>query len=622
LNKTERSRRHRLLFEPMGVSCHVPEGLTIMEGASGHHMDIRSDCGGKGRCGKCQVSVHPADSFSEPSDEETKVLSPEDLASGQRLACQARVFGPATVTIPAGDVDEDLVFGKADITGRYPVSPMVERVCLPPARLSNREAHHHPDVAGFIKSRARTLRGKSIEFLDQRAVRALSEPFVFHDDITLVCHEKSGVTAILRGDWPRSLGAALDIGTTTLALYLCDMQTGAVLTSAGASNPQRRYGEDVISRISFSNERDDGVHMLHEIVIEEVNVLLGRCLEVAGASRKDVDEVVAVGNSTMLHIFAGLHPHALGFSPYLPISRTMAAARAADIGLDLNPGTHIHMLPMISGFVGGDTMGAIIAERPHDYERFTLIVDIGTNGELVLGNKDGLWVTSCATGPALEGAHITCGMRAAPGAIYSVHIDPKTHDVHAEIIGDSGDRLPRGICGSGIIDTAAAMRRSGLLLPNGRIKEGMPGVVSDEQGIGRRFVIVPPGESATGREISITLGDIRQVQLAKGALAVGIQFLMRAAKVTHIDRIILTGAFGARFHWENAVTIGMLPESSLFTEVRAVENAAGVGSILALLDKNRRKEAQDLLERIQFLELAEEPDFATAFPMAMTFPPL
>jgi uncharacterized 2Fe-2S/4Fe-4S cluster protein (DUF4445 family) len=265
-------------------------------------------------------------------------------------------------------------------------------------------------------------------------------------------------------------------------------------------------------------------------------------------------------------------------------------------------------------------MGAILSEKPHEADEMTLIVDIGTNGEVVLGNRDELWVTSCATGPALEGAHISCGMRAAPGAVHRVQIDQKTHKVSLEVLGDSDGARARGICGSGIIDAAASMLKSGLMLPNGRIKDNMPGVITDAQGVGRQFVLVPSEESATGREISLSLKDVRQIQLAKAALSVGIRFLMKRSGVERIGRMVLTGAFGARFDWRNAVVIGMLPEQAVCSDVRIVENAAGVGAIESLLDKKKREEANDLAGRIRFLELAREPDFAVEFPMATIFP--
>jgi uncharacterized 2Fe-2S/4Fe-4S cluster protein (DUF4445 family) len=416
------------------------------------------------------------------------------------------------------------------------------------------------------------------------------------------------------------LGVAIDIGTTTLAAYLCDLVDGKILTSAAIANPQRRYGEDVISRISYANENEAGMEMLGKAAAEGINGLIADCLRVVGAGKDIIDEVVVVGNTTMQQAFAGIHINSLGFAPYLPISRVLPDMNASDLRLDLNCGTNVHFFPMISGFVGGDTMGVIIAERPHQRDEISLIIDIGTNGEIVLGNRKGLWVTSCATGPALEGAHIECGMRAQAGAITRLAIDPDTCNVSYESLGNPEKDLPRGLCGSAIIDVAAEMLRVGIMLPNGRLKEGMPGVEVDENGIGRKYGLVSAERTNGGNEIYVTLNDIRQIQLAKGALASGIKLLMRHAQISHIDRLVLTGAFGARFDWQNGVAIGMLPATNLFSRVEVVENAAGVGAIMALLDGGYREEAKNLVASIQYLELAKEKDFPTEFATAMTFP--
>jgi uncharacterized 2Fe-2S/4Fe-4S cluster protein (DUF4445 family) len=419
-----------------------------------------------------------------------------------------------------------------------------------------------------------------------------------------------------------SLGIAVDLGTTTVAAYLCDLRKGNLLSAASTTNPQNRYGEDVMSRIAFVKEHQSGTATLNDLIVAAVNRLIRRCLEVVAAQNSDIDEVTVVGNSTMQHIFAGLSPHTLGYAPYLPISCIIEDMRAADLGLELNPGTNVHFLPMISGFVGADTVGAILFERPHERDETTLIVDIGTNGELVLGNQHSLWASSCATGPAFEGAHISCGMRASAGAINEVAIDPLSHAVTYHVLGDSKSVRPRGICGSGTVDATAAMRRVGLLLPNGRLKESMPGVLSDENGIGREFLLVPPEDSANNQQISLSLEDIRQIQLAKAALSVGITLLMRRAGVERIDKLALTGAFGARFDWRNAVTIGMLPREAVAGQVSIVENAAGAGAVMALLDKKYRVVAQELSRRVRPVDLAIEPDFAKEFPLAMTFPTL
>ncbi|MCJ7830815.1 MAG: ASKHA domain-containing protein, partial [Desulfobacterales bacterium] len=476
------------------------------------------------------------------------------------------------------------------------------------------------DLAAHVGTCARQRHNKTLAFRDPDALRGLSRPYARRGPITLVNHLRRGVTAVLEGARTTSLGVALDVGTTTLAAYLCDLPTGRVVASAAAANPQRRFGEDVISRIAHADATPTGTETLQRLVNAEINTLVDGCLATAGAGRTDVDEVTVVGNPTMQQIFAGLHPHSLGFSPYLPVCRAPHDLRAADLGLSLNPGTPVHVFPVISGFVGGDTVGGVLADRPHEREEITLLVDIGTNGELVLGNRQMLWATSCATGPALEGAHIDCGMRAAAGAVHRVQIDPATQRARWEVLGNSAP--PQGICGSGIIDAIAGMRLAGLLLDSGRIREGRPGVDTDERGIGRRFVLIPSGETATGQDIFISLGDVRQIQLAKAALSVGIQLLMRRAGIDRIDRMVLTGAFGARFDWRNAVAIGMLPDGDLCGRVEVVENAAGQGAIMALVDRDQRDAALALAERMRFIELAEDPAFALEFPAATAFPPL
>lgn len=605
---------YRVLFEPSGVSCEATEGETLLHTAHANGIALRSDCGGGGACGKCKLFVFPLENASAPSPKELEVLSPDELAQGMRLACQSRPSGPLTATVPAYSLDAGTAVGKTGVKGRFPVQPAVERILLkggPPPEDGPR------DLAASLAEKGREI-GKAVAFKENPSLQDLSRPFAYEGDITLVSHIERGVTAVLPGHRRRSLGIAIDIGTTTLAAYLCDLTEGAVLTSEASANPQRRFGEDVISRIAFADNQPDGLDILHEMVVEELNRLIRRCLATAKAEKEDVDEVSVVGNPTMEQLFASIHPHSLGRAPYLPVSLAPAPLRAGEVGLDLHPAANVYLFPVISGFVGGDTLAVILADRPHEREEISLIVDIGTNGEVVLGNRRGLFVTSCATGPAFEGAQIACGMRAVAGAIHRVAIDPSTCSVKWDLIGGTDREKPRGICGSGIIDAVAEMGRAGLLLSSGRMREGMPGVVTDGKGIGREFVLVSKSESVAGRNISIALSDIRQVQLAKAALYSGIALLMQKAGIDRIDRMLLTGAFGARFNWKNAMSIGMLPQ--IQTSASTVENAAGVGAVMALLDHARRKEASDLAQRIQVLELAGDPDFQTVFPMSMTFP--
>lgn len=607
----------KITFQPMGLWAEVPPGSSILEAATLAGVVIRSECGGKGLCGKCRVKIHPLEAAREPEKSEQEFFSPEELLEGWRLACLCQILESLQAELPRESLETQERYGKEILGGKYEAHPAVRRVVL------EHEATQAPKEAPW------DLVGRSLERMlragvepqgiwwDLQALRDLSSPDLTEGSLTLVWHRLKGITGVRKGSCRSSLGAALDVGTTTLAVYLCDLLTGEILASAGGANPQRKYGEDVISRIAHASQTPGGLKRLHRAVVEGFNTLIGICLRRAGAQREDLDEAVAVGNTTMLELLAGVNPHALGVAPYLPVTLSPQNLRAGDLGLDLPGGVNVHILPVISGFVGADTLAAILAQEPHKEAQVTLVVDIGTNGELVLGNSRALWATSCATGPALEGAHISCGMRAAPGAICRVW--QEQGKFRWEVLGGGACR-PKGICGSGIIDAMAAMRKADILLPSGRLREGAEGVIVDSQGVGRGFRLLEPAHTATGRPLVIELGDVRQVQLAKAALCVGIRFLMRRAGLEKVDRLVLTGAFGARFDWRSAVSIGMLPQEVVSGRVEVVENAAGLGAVMALLDYRRREEAWQLASRVQVLELAQEPDFGIEYPLAMNFP--
>ncbi|RLB15431.1 MAG: ferredoxin [Deltaproteobacteria bacterium] len=618
----EMKKHYRIKFEPMGIQAEVEADISIAEAAESMNVPIRADCGGEGLCGKCRIIAEPLESLSSPTEPELDILSPEEIRASYRLGCQARVRGDLTVTVPEQMADSREARGKTGLRGKYPVAPMVERIVLGKGKQPEPRHGVLMDLATWTAERASKAAGHDVYMEDLGALRQLSHPAASDGEVTLVNHKKKGVTAVLPGNRPKSLGLAVDMGTTTLAAYLCDLQTGEILTSAASVNPQRRYGEDVISRIAMADKREDGLDKLNRLIVDGINYLLKRCVEQAGASPEDVDEVTLAGNTTMERILIGFHPHGLGVSPYLPVLSSPRDLRAEEVGLGLNPGTNVFLFPVISGFVGGDTIGAIIADAPFLRKEIGLIVDIGTNGELVLGNRDGLWATSCATGPALEGAQISCGMRAVSGAIHQVEVDPSTGDPLWSVLGDGDDIRPLGICGSGLIDAIAVMRKIGVLLENGRLKEGMPGVINDEKGIGREYVLVPAEKSGTGKNISILLKDVRQFQLAKSALYVGIELLMKHSGVTGVARTVLTGAFGTKFNWRHAVDIGMLPREAVGGKVLSLDNLAGVGAIMALLNKKQRDEAARLASTTKFIELAMDPEFNTRFPEATVFPPL
>lgn len=609
----------KITFQPMGLWVELPPGSSLLEAAASAGIEMRSECGGKGLCGKCRLRIYPKEAAGEPEEKELELFLQEELAEGWRLACLCRALGELQAEVPQESLESKEASGKTNIRGRYNTFPAVRRVFLGNEASGGRQGVHK-DLVGYVLERmaAAGVEPRAV-WWDPQALKDLSSPGLTEGDLTLVWHRQKGITGVRKGFCRRSLGAAMDVGTTTLAVYLCDLTSGEILTSAGGANPQRKYGEDVISRIAHASQAPGGLENLHRAVVEGLNGLLGKCLNSAGASQEDLDELVAVGNTTMLEILAGMNPQGLGAAPYLPVTVSPQDLRGADLGLEVGGGVNLHLLPVISGFVGADTLAAVLAQEPHKGDQFTLIVDIGTNGELVLGNSQALWATSCATGPALEGAHISCGMRAVAGAVHRVWEEDGR--ISWEVL-KGGSRGAKGICGSGIIDAMAAMRKAGILLPSGRLREGAQGVMVDSQGVGRSFRLVEAAHSATGKPLSIELEDVRQVQLAKAALYVGVKFLMRRAGVEKVDRLVLTGAFGARFDWRSAVSIGMIPREAASGLVEVVENAAGVGAVMALLDCKKREEAWELASRVQVLELAQEPDFGMEYPMAMGFPPL
>ena len=605
-------------FEPAGLNVPLNAEQSLQALAADHGIAIRADCGGTGICGKCRVMVHPEANFSPLTDAERDVLTPARIAEGSRLACQARATGEGRITIPDTLTESAETRGKTGIDVRCAVDPMIRRLTVAGDPPTIKADNLPQSLVDWLAARA----GDPAAAGDITALRSLS---TYRDSLkafTLVVHAESGIRRILPGHQTASLGFAVDLGTTSLAGYLCDLATGKLLAADACVNPQRRFGEDVISRICRINEDDAHLAQLQGLAVEGVDFLLTRCLERVGAARDAVDEVAICGNTTMEQIVARIHPHGLGESPYFPLTLTPPPLCAGDLGLTLDPAVPVFLMPMVSGFVGGDTMGAILADRPHERDAVTLIVDIGTNGELVLGNRRQLWVTSCATGPALEGAQISCGMRAVSGAIHRVRADVEDNKLVFDVLGEGDENRPLGICGSGIIDAVAAMRRLGIIRPNGRLDEGKPGVVSDDTGVGRRYVIADRRRSLSGNDIAVTLKDVRQIQLAKSALSVGIDFLMRKAGIEKIDRTVLTGAFGAHFDWENALAIGMFPPAVAASRVESRDNLAGVGVVAALLDRKLRSEAGALCRRIRYLELASAPDFAMAFARATAFPEL
>ncbi|MFO7753922.1 MAG: ASKHA domain-containing protein [Desulfobacteraceae bacterium] len=624
-----------IFFRPFNKTVKIKAGTTIADAAEVRDVPIRSDCGKNGTCGKCRVVVDDPSGLSPVSKSESAILSTDQLADSIRLACQARITGPVTVTVPDDrtlnrDVDE-----KPTLLGAFSINPAVRRFFVPTARIRQADEEMDHSLSCRIVRLVKKQTGETISFLSRYSLKALSLADMRLPSVTVVHHDDCGVISIRKGSVESSLGVAFDIGTTTIAAYLCDLVTGEILISSAMINPQRQFGHDVISRIAAVIEDEAALEKrllarnildryqkgavqeepvlekLKKQVITAMDELAGECLKETGRERDDVHEVTVAGNSTMQHVMAGFNPKSIGVSPYLPVTRSPVLTDSVELGLDLNTGTPVYIFPVVSGFLGGDILAACLADESYKRDDTTLIIDIGTNGELLLISDQGIWGTSCATGPAFEGAHISCGMRASPGAVNRVYAAPGSRDrIEFETVSNA---VPSGICGSGIIDMLAAMRKAEIIRENGSLDPHKPGVVCDENGLGKKFYL-------PGTDIYITLNDIRQIQLAKAALFVGIESILEKAGVKEVKRILLTGAFGAGFNQDSARDIGMLPRRICRTGIDTTPNLAGAGAVMALLDKTKRAEILRVSRNVHTLDLNRVTDFVSKLSKATEFP--
>jgi uncharacterized 2Fe-2S/4Fe-4S cluster protein (DUF4445 family) len=449
--------------------------------------------------------------------------------------------------------------------------------------------------------------------------------------ITVTVWQGKEIIKVEPGHVDACYGLAVDIGTTTCVGYLCDLSTGKVINTESMMNPQVPYGEDVMSRITYAMTNPEGLKTMQDAIITGLNEIIEK---VVSEVRKDgphpgyaIDDLTIVFNTAMHHIFLGLNPVYIGRSPFIPAVQRSLDIKARDLGLRINQGAFIHVLPIEAGFVGADNVGVLIAQEQYFQDDMVLIIDIGTNGELLLGNKDRVCSTSCATGPAFEGAQIKFGMRAAPGAIEKVKIDPITKEAKYKVIGKAdwhthieGKINAKGICGSAIIDVIAEMFKAGIIDKTGKFvaDAGTSRVRKSSEGK-PEYVLAWAEETSIGQDITVTQGDVRALQLAKGALYAGAKLMMQKMGVAKLDRVELAGAFGSHIDREASLTLGMFPDVPI-DKVVVVGNAAGDGSRMALLNRSKRKEAEERARWVEFVEIATEPAFEKEFMQAMHIP--
>ncbi len=592
-------------FEPVGRRGECPAGSSLLDCARQLGVELVNICGGMGTCGRCVVQILDG-SVSPPEAVEGQFLAPAELAQGFRLACRTVPQGAVKVRIPPASLtspQRTQVEGEEVPAAPEPVIQTYSLRLAPPS-LDDLRADAERLLAALAEL------GVSASEVDLAALRQLS-PQLRDDGWQVRAAVRDGKVVALLPAEARCLGLAVDLGTTKIAAYLLDLETGQTLAQRGLMNPQIAYGEDLVARMTFALETPEQAAQLQTLLVEALNSAIAELAAEAGAQPHQIVEAVVVGNTAMHHLLLRLPVAQLARAPYVPALASAVDVKARELGLDLAAGAYVHLLPNIAGYVGADHVAMLLATDMARAEGVVLALDIGTNTEVCLAVHGQLTSLSCASGPAFEGAHIRHGMRAANGAIE--HLRLVDGRIEYQTIGGAA---PAGLCGSGILDTLAQLHRAGVVDRRGRMGEH-PRVRERE---GRReFVLVDASQGDNSRPaITFTQKDVRELQLAKGAMRTGVEVLLRTHDLTaeQIDWVIIAGAFGTYIDVSSAMAIGMLPTLPL-DRVRQVGNAAGMGAKLALISRTRRAEAQALGRRVHYVELARDPQFSRTFARAM-----
>ncbi len=624
---------HRVVFLPSGRRGSFAGGTTVLEAARRLGVDLDSVCGGRGICGRCQVEVSEGEHAKLGISSSAENLSPiggverayaadRGLSAARRLGCTACVTGDVVVDVPPESQLYRQVVRKEADAHPIEVDPVVRLYLVDVEQ---------PELASSKSDLMRLREALEREWelaglsCDQAVLATLQTTLRSGSwRATVAVHDGDTITGVWPGLHDRMFGIAFDVGSTTVAGHLCDLSTGDVLASAGEMNPQIRFGEDLMSRVSYVMMNPGSQKELTRAVRGCLAKLTAELASSAVVERTEILEVTVVGNPVMHHLLLGLDPTELGGAPFALTVDEALRLPARDLGLPVHPGARVYVLPCIAGHVGADTAGVILSEGPHLLDEVNLIVDVGTNAEIVLGNRERLLAASSPTGPAFEGAQISCGQRAAPGAIERVRIDPTTLEPRVRVIGcEAWSDEPgfdgaqvTGVCGSGIIEAIAELHLAGILTTDGTIDGDLatrtPRIVAD----GRTFsYVLWDGEPL----LTITQNDVRQIQLAKAALHAGCRLLMDRYGLERIDRVRLAGAFGSHIDPVHALVLGLVPDCHP-DRVTAAGNAAGTGARIALLNRAARAEIESVVRRVEKVETAVEPRFQEHFVHAMAIP--
>ncbi|MBI2782267.1 MAG: DUF4445 domain-containing protein [Chloroflexi bacterium] len=641
----------QVIFTPSGRRGRFELGTTVLDAARSLGVDLDSVCGGRGLCGRCQVvpaegsfpkhGIESSDGHLSPRGEsEHEYDRLRGLPSGRRLGCFSHILGDLLVDVPPDSQVHRQVVRKGVPVRDFIIDPVVR---LHEVEIERPDlAKPGGDLARLLVALEREwdLRGLETDIEVIRRLQPALEEGGYR--VTVAVHDQRVITGVWPGLHDRALGVALDVGSTTIAGHLANLADGEVLASGGVMNPQIRFGEDLMSRVSYAMMHAGGAEAMTRAVRDAVSSLITGLAARAGVDAAEILEITIVGNPIMHHLLLGIDPVPLGSAPFALATDAAVRIRARDLELPGHEGARVYVLPCIAGHVGADAAGAILAETPYLADEVTLLVDVGTNAEIVLGSRDRLLAASSPTGPAFEGAQISGGQRAAPGAIERVRIDKATLEPRFRVIGSSrwSDETGfaastrrtgvTGICGSGIVEVLAELFLAGVITADGtidgRLAARSPRIVAD----GRTFSYLlneggpgaDLGDGETGPaspRIIITQNDVRAIQLAKAALYAGARLLMDHLGVETVDRVKLAGAFGSQIDPLYALVLGLVPDAPL-DRVSAAGNAAGTGALIALLSNEARLEIERVVRTVEKIETAVEPRFQEHFVDAMAFP--
>ena len=659
-----------VIFQPSGRRGEIPKGISVIEASRKLGVDIEALCGEKKVCGKCIVRIEDGrfekygiessrTHVSEWQEEEDKFITPENREKGFRLGCVAKVEGDILVFVPEESRAGKQVVSKKARDIHIDHDPTVRIYTVEMEKPTFEDPTGDFERICIALEKAHGLGELTVDIQTLRQIPSALRKGNWQ--VTVSVWNDREVIRVRPGKCDASYGLAIDIGTTTVAGYFCNLNTMAVIDTVSMMNPQCKYGEDVMSRITYHMMHADGLQRMSDDIVEGLNWLIDQAIKgtypprkkkkkkkgeegpdvfvevpeegktYLRLSREDIEDITIGCNTAMHHILLKLDPEHVGMAPFPPVIHHSMDIKARDLGIHVNPGSYVFVLPNEAGFVGADNVGVLVAEEPYKKEEIQLIIDIGTNGELVLGNREKLISSSCATGPALEGAQLAYGMRAAPGAIERIEIDPETKAVNYKVIGrdawrkysEPKDMKVKGICGSGILDVLAELYRTGVVMKSGvfnkKAMKDHPRFRKNPDTKQTEFVLAWAEESSIEKDIVITQKDIRQIQLAKGALYAGCKLMVKRMGVKKVDKVKIAGAFGTHVDREKALIMGLFPDCDL-EMIASIGNAAGDGCRAALLNKEKRNEANWVARNVEYIELTVEPTFQQEFMEAMQLP--